>query len=58
MKDCTQATITSASFAYLQGIQELGMWDCSAALVASARSLGLPRLRVNTHPAAPFKYLH
>ena len=45
MEGCTQATITGATFAHLQGIQALGMYECRADQVATARSLGL---RVNT----------
>ena len=39
---CTQATLTGAGLAHLQGIHALGMCDSRADLVAAARDLGLP----------------
>jgi hypothetical protein len=49
--NCRQATITGAVFAHLQGIQALGMYECRADQVATARSLGL---RVNTRGCASY----
>ncbi len=46
MEFCTQATLTGAGFAHLQGICALGMYGCRADQVAAARGLGLP---LHTH---------
>jgi hypothetical protein len=55
MNHCTQATLTGAGFAHLQGVRALGMCDSRANLVAAARGLSLP---VNTRGRTSAGALH